>query len=273
MQRSFPRAAFILALTLLLLPGRVSAQSPAPGQHTQDADLSALKGQNVDSMLLSATRSLPPEKRQQITEALAAMKQENPEIKTVQLKNKTVKFIPMAHAGQPLFYDHVKAAILAHKKEGYTVFYEQIKGSKPAASGAAPATDSLRLKFRKMIGTEPTRKTYSILKTFFPGITVQPAYDSLGVTATDVNADVSTAQMVQLYEQLYGPITLDACDFKTPAGSGLYPCTPLKHNIDPVIKDFRNRELAKMIKAAPQRKILVIYGAAHINPVMDMIRR
>ncbi len=270
--RSLP--ALIAIVTFFALPGIASAQTQAAAQGISEADLALLKGQNMDSLLRLSLSNVPPQKKQQIEEALAAMKMTEPDIKTVQLKNKTVKFIPMVHAGQKQFYDHVKTIIQEHKKQGYIIFYEQIKGKKPAATTASnQATDTLRLKFRKMIGTEPSRKTYSILKNFFPDITVQPLYDSLGVTKTDVNADVTTSEMVQLYEKLYGPIQLDPCDYKAPPGEGLYQCTPLTHNIDPVIKDFRNHELAKMIKASPKSKILVVYGAAHIAPVMELIRQ
>lgn len=223
-------------------------------------------------MLLTLAGQSDPKTKEALTDALNYLQLEKADVKTLQLKNKTVKFIPVAHAGQKAFYDHVKSIVSAHKKEGYVVYYEEIKKDKPITGNAGKPADTTTLKFRKMIGIVPSRKVYSVLKIVFPDIVTQPVYDSLGITKTDVNADVTVAQIVRQYEKLYGRIRIDSCDVATSMDAMLYPCQALHNNIQPVIEDFRNANLSAMIRQSPHDKILVIYGAKHIGPVMEMLR-
>lgn len=224
-------------------------------------------------MLLTLAGQSDPKTKKALTNALTYLQQEKADVKTVQLKDKTVRFIPVAHAGQKEFYEHVKSIIAAHKKEGYVVYYEEIRKDKPVTGIAGRPVDTMALKFRKMIGIVPSRKVYSILKVVFPDIVTQPVYDSLGITKTDVNADVTTTQLVRQYEKLYGRIRIDSCDVATSMDALLYPCGALHNDIEPVISDFRNANLSAMIRQSPHHKILVIYGADHIGPVMEMLSK
>ncbi|MCR5861404.1 hypothetical protein LRS05_04225 [Flavobacterium sp. J372] len=198
--------------------------------------------------------------------ATEILKLENPAVETVVLKNKTVKFIPISHAAQKKFYENLSKIIKDHKKEGYVVFYEQMKATK-----ASSEVDTLRLKFRKILPVEPTRKMFSLITLAYPDVIAQPEYDQLGITDKDVNADITIAEYIAQYEKLYGPIKLEPCDFETKPGAG--KCKQLQNNLDAITIDFRNTTVANMIKASKNKKILVVYGAQHIPGIKELIQK
>lgn len=252
---------------------------------------SSIEAQELDSVQIKAIRMLGPEKIQSLLEnmadngpaeyktelkkALAMMKIEEPTIETVTLKDKTVKFIPIAHAGQKKFYDKLTSIISEYKNMGYVVFYEQLKPNKfyeqSKLNKSIIGLDTIRLKYRKIVGREPTRKMYSLLTIVFPNVVVQPEYNLLGITDTDVNADVSIDDFVGQYEKLYGPVILEACDFEAKIGT-LTTCKPLENNLDAVILNYRNENLVNMVKKSKQKKILVIYGANHVVSMIGMLK-
>lgn len=203
------------------------------------------------------------------------MHKKTPDEESLQLGDKTIRFIPIVHFGRKEFYEKLKQKITAYKQQGYVVYYEQVKTGYAAQGISRESYDTLRLKYRKMKnGQGYSRKDYEKeLKGIFKNKTVQPLYDSLGITATDVNADVSLAEFTAEYERRNGKIILDSCDLHTPPGSA-YVCKGLpRGNMRPVIEDFRNEQLVKRLRSAAQQKILVIYGAAHIKPVKKMLQQ
>lgn len=203
-----------------------------------------------------------------------AMRRKIPKEKTISLDGKEVCFIPIIHFGQKEFYRKLKEKVLAYKGLGYTVYYEQTIMRYDQLNISHAAYDTVRRKFRKMTGGRShTRSDYQQeLGTIFKRQQVQPEYDSLGVTASDVNADVTILQMANEYDRLYGAIVLDECDFNTPLAD-YYSCTCLHNSLLPIIRDFRSRHLAAMLNTALEHKILVLYGGNHIRPVMRILRR
>lgn len=259
----------LLAACLILNVAYAKAQS----QSETDAALAALKSmspEQVESMLKMAMNTMPPNKRSDLEDALKLMKATKPETQAIKWKKKSIIFVPIAHASTPEFYNGVKSVVTDYKAKGYTVFYEQItRATKNDKASGKP--DTLSLKFRKLIGLEPTRQTYAILKNFFPDIVAQPEYKDLGVTASDLNADISLEQLVGKYEALYGPVALNNCDFETKEGGFGYNCGKLDHDIEPVILDYRNENVASLVKSSKADKILIIYGAKHVPGIIKLL--
>ncbi|RQO32497.1 hypothetical protein DBR32_02530 [Taibaiella sp. KBW10] len=270
MYRIKPLAFIILCIGNFLFAGRATSFAQSREQDSALSILSKMSPEQVETMFKMAINSLPPEKKSEIEESLTAMKSKTPEIKTVTLKNKTVAFVPLAHVSTPEFYSEVKNIVNKYKSQGYTVYYEQLQGSAHAKD--TNAVDTLRLKLRKMIGIEPTRQTYAILKKFFPDVITQPEYKDLGITKSDLNADLRIGQLIAEYERRYGQIKLTPCDFEAGFDNLMYPCDKLNNDITPVIVDYRNEHVARLIKASSDKKILVLYGAKHINGMMQLIQ-
>lgn len=259
----------LLVTCLILNVAFVKAQS----QSETEAALAALKSmppEQVEMMLKMAINTLPPSKRSDLEDALKLMKATRPETQTIKWNNKSIVFVPIAHASTPEFYNGVKSVVSDYKAKGYTVFYEQVtRAAKNDKASGKP--DTLSLKFRKLIGLEPTRETYAILKNFFPGIIVQPEYKELGITPSDLNADISLEQLVGKYEALYGPVELNNCDFETEEGGIGYNCGKLNNDLEPVILDYRNEHVAGLVKSSKADKILIIYGAKHVPGMMKLL--
>lgn len=254
---------FLLGIFLLFNLSYVQAQLDS----LQIKMIKALGPEQVQAMLTSVINSSTPENKANFQKAMDMIKLEQPSIATVELKDKTVKFIPIAHAGKKKFYENLTSMVNEHKKMGYVVFYEQLKRSK-----SVNEVDTLRLKYRKIIGIEPSRKTYSLLTLIYPDIVVQPEYNLLGITETDVNADISIVEFVEQFEKLYGKVELEACDFEAKPGT-ISSCPPMGKKLDPIILDYRNENLANMVKESKQDKILVIYGANHIKGMMELVQK
>lgn len=231
-----------------------------------------LSNQKTAALLEMVMKSLPADKKAIFEETLQALTSVKPSVSTIDLTGKTVSFIPLAHASSAGFYENVRDLVLEYKTKGYKIYYEQVRSEKRSIADST-TKDTTRLKFRKMIGVEPTRESYSILKKLVPALVVQPPYKDLGVSDSDINADVTTRQMVDKYEELYGEIRLTACDFETQLGTIIYPCEKLVNDNKVVIIDFRNRYVADLIKNAKDNKILVLYGADHIKGIAELIRQ
>lgn len=256
-----------IIFSLLFSVGIKSFSQSAQNMDSAFAAISVLPPEQIEILLKMAISSLPSDKRSDIEDALNAMELKSPEIKTLTLKNKTIAFTPIAHASTPEFYQSLKNIVDSFKGKGYIVYYEQVKKALQADS-----IDTVSLKFRKMMGIEPTRQTYSILKKFFPDVISQPVYEDLGVTKSDINADVTLKSLVEQYEKLYGNITLNQCDFDTKPGTTMYNCGKLFNDLTPVILDYRNQNVANLIKASNDKKILVIYGARHVPGIMKLLQ-
>lgn len=184
----------------------------------------------------------------------------------VQLQDKTILLTPIVHFGQKVFFDALTDSVVKWKGQGYTVFYEEMNVGPHERNIPVAEYEIVLKKMRKMMGGAPTRESYAKLQEDFPDAITQPLYADLGVDSLDFNADVTLKEFVDEYERLYGTQTLSSCDLKTPLDS-LFECEILQNDLNPVIDDFRNRELIKQLVAAKQDKIVLLYGAHHIKPL------
>ncbi len=203
-----------------------------------------------------------------VIKAVKYLYSEDVEISEEQFENKTVAFIGLHHFGKTVFYDRLKSNIQAFKSKGYTVYYEQVK--LPLNLDDSLNDINLR-KIRKLAGVLPTRKTYKSLEIYFPGFIPQPYYDSLGVDSLDINADLSSYELISKYEDLYGEISLNEDDLNIPLDS-TFMSHGLRHKMS-VILDYRNEELAKSVFLSDKNKILVIYGEEHRDGFYEDLRK
>jgi hypothetical protein len=165
---------------------------------------------------------------------------------------------------------------LTGKKNGYTIFYEQIGSGQIYLGLDSIAYDRLRRNFRRIDGGNAgTAEDYEAeaQKVFKKGIG-QPGYADLGIDSTDINADITLLEMVNKIEELYGETKLDSCDFATHLDS-TYNCSKgLKlKKLDPIYVDYRNSVVVKKIINSELDKIVVLFGVAHIKGMKKLLKK
>lgn len=188
--------------------------------------------------------------------------------------NKSLIFIPVVHVGEKSFYNSLKDSVIKWKTDNYIVFYEQLIADKENMSIDSMSYVKAKRKARKIIDLPKFSRMAYKLKAdkIFKNKTVQPEYYDIGITESDINADIDLIEMVNEYEKLYGTIKLDSCDYRIPIESWA-TCKRLKNNMKPIFYTFRNQELARKISESKFDKIAIIYGEAHIKPVIKILKK
>jgi hypothetical protein len=232
---------------------------------------------------------------------LTALKKMNSEEATVEewknQTNKNVTFLAMAHIGKPEFYDNVQKTITRLKNEGYVVFYEGVRPGYISDSALSTTTiekyskipevrtrnaDSLKrliynIKFKRMTGVYPDTASLSNLiddHNLFRNKMVQPPPAILGITAADLNVDVTSVELVNSYEQNFGEIELKQIDFAVPFNEPLPGFRKLKpQSVNQIILSYRNDHLAASIQNSAHNKILVLYGLAHKKGTFEILKQ
>lgn len=190
----------------------------------------------------------------------------------LQAPGKTVKMIPIVHFSTNSFYDDLKEKVLKYKKAGFVVYYEQIKATRDSFNLSDEEYYTLRRKYRKISNGGAFRQNYNELRRAFKNKRAQPLYKDLGITSSDVNADIRISDLVNQYELRYGTIQLDSCDIHT-SFKEQYTCNGSHHNLKPIRIDYRNQYLATMIKNSPDKKILIVYGYGHKKGIKKLLRK
>lgn len=217
---------------------------------------------------------------------------------------KTVIFQGMMHVGSAGFYKSVIYDLEKALSEDYVIYYEGVMSD---PEGDAWFNDTfagggdLSLNYETLgsaCGLE-FQQTYFQLLT--PDIKAHPE--------RHVSADVTTADMKREYERLVAddpefaksiqerkPIVENEDDANqvTAVFNWLAQATPGQRRIlglacrgwmtmlmtnstkpspmDPVVLDFRNRELAKRIESSSDDKIFMTYGAEHLHGLLDLLQ-
>ena len=190
-------------------------------------------------------------------------------------QNKSLKFIPLVHFGQPEFYSGIKDTETAYKKKGYIVFYEYLTPRADLKTDPEGYKKELLLLRKMFDGKNLSTKAYEEdLGDLFPNAIGQPEYKNLGIDDNDINVDVDIIDVVEEYTKLFGEIALEQCDYDYPpeAIKG-YPCKKLKNNMDPIIVDFRNEYLANEIHHSKNDKIVILYGQNHVKGVQKLLKK
>ncbi|MCW4470154.1 hypothetical protein OGH69_14345 [Flavobacterium sp. MFBS3-15] len=184
--------------------------------------------------------------------------------------DKDVAYIPMKHIGPKEFYRNVKRKVDSLQAEGYIVYMESVRVTD---SLTPQQKDTLKWKIRKLTGINITSSGYidTINGTLMgykfknrKGLVNQPKYYALGVdTIKGRIVDVPMNHLVRVYENEYGPIILNDCDYASPFDTK-YNCGKINSNeSNAMILDYRNSYLAGTISDERSKKIAVLYGALH----------
>ena len=179
----------------------------------------------------------------------------------------------MVHFGQDKFYNGVRDSIIEWKKQGFTIYYEEIITDTVVMQIDSVQLSILGLKIRRMMGQMPTREEYAKeLSGVFKNSVPQPDNKDMGIDSTDLNADITLKELISKAEKLNGEIELDSCDYATPMDS-TYSCHKKwkMKEIEPIILDYRNEYVVHLITESEHQKFVVIYGANHIKGMMKLM--
>jgi hypothetical protein len=250
----FLRALFA---TNLINPTRYYMQKN-PVKHTLSLALSL-----VFIMLLPSCK---------IVKGLRYMNKKHVSVYDLKTPGKTVKMIPIMHFGTNAFFDDLKEKVLKYKRDGFVVYYEQMKARREQFSLSDGEYATLRRKYRYVSNGGASRKNYDELKTAFKNKRSQPLYKDLGITASDVNADINISDLVNEYEQRYGKIVLDSCNLHAPFDSA-YTCKGSHKNLKPIRIDYRNQYVTNLVKTSADKKILILYGYGHKKGIKKLLKK
>ena len=216
-------------------------------------------------------------------------------------RNKTIKFLPVAHVGQPQFYQALIDTLRTLKQQGYIVYYEGVLMERFSDSVSsqllAPlrqrhlvpagealnedsiAADVYRRKLRRVMGVAIDSGGY--LQVFqsrgiFRGMVNQPGYKAMGIGRDDVRADISINELIDVYERSFGAIGLEQIDFAIPLQIlSSYPRSRWlpRDQATAVIVHYRDEHLASALHASAHQKIVVVYGMAHLKGTWEVLRQ
>ena len=195
--------------------------------------------------------------------------------KTVWVKgDKEIVFIPMIHVAKAGYYEKVKDFLSQKRNEGYVVYYEGL------VTGAATPEerDTLALKMRKIIGyhlcggytNKENKSTPQYLKKYVGQNMTNTGIDTL----RDVRADMTVKELIAKIEaKREKKLELEPCDFETPLNAP-YKCTNYKKRYYySFTRTYRDKYLSNLLLNTSNKKIVVVYGGAHIlwamYPILD----
>lgn len=172
---------------------------------------------------------------------------------------KTVILIPMFHIGAAKDYDKIGIYLDGLRSRGFTVFYEGVNC--PKASEVTPETDTIIRKARRIVGIDITGGYDKIAKKRNKNW-IEQDYDLMHIDDNDICPDITLVEMVDKYEEKYGPVILDSKDFKYPLGSVDYKRKRLS-GASYVINSIRDKKLLNAILDDGYQNVVVVYGSNH----------
>ncbi len=205
-------------------------------------------------------------------------------LKYISNGEKKIASFSIHHVGQKEFYDDVKRKIDSFIKIGYVVYYENVRLG-PVKN--IPERDTLLRKARKITGVDfltvganagyIDTATQSIMgkkskyiKKFHlvnQPIGIIPYSDTMNVK----NVDATFVQLVNECEKKFGPIKLEKYDFETNFGKK-YELKKEKEINKYFLTGFRNNLIANTILNDRRDKIIIVYGAAHFDGILENLQ-
>lgn len=214
-------------------------------------------------------------------------------IRKIKRGNKEVIFIPMKHVGPPEFYNRVGELNDSLMAQDYYFFLEGVSSKRPETKADSLKLDTIARKMRKIWNRslsfdsskggnfDTINATMSVngrdirLKE---KIITQPGYSEMGIeTLASRNVDVDAQGYLDAFEKKFVKVILDSCDFQTPFTSK-YECMPVEWKYRKKVKKeinlkFRNEFVANEILKDNHSKIAVIYGAAHVEGIIELLKK
>lgn len=200
--------------------------------------------------------------------------------------DKEIVLFGMHHIGKNVFYEDVKSKIDSLKKLDYLFYIEGIKsnfgGKYKLSKQDSIVIIDMAYKFRKISGKTLISKDLEtdhlkILKD--KGVKVdfelvkQPSYDELGLTSEFYkNTDLKIEELLEMYENKYGKIILESCDYNTKYYENSICKNKLNKNLfTPFLVEERNNSILRHIANENKNKIAIIYGKEHFIGVNDSL--
>lgn len=175
-------------------------------------------------------------------------------------------FIPMIHVAKPEFYQNVKQAVTDAKNDGYVLYYEWVEFENTSMDD--------KLKIREMVGLLPTPEGYAnVLKPLIEeGYEAQTKEMFLNlVNSEDYNVDITGTELVSKYEDMFGTIEITEENRTTPL-TDAYKATQDFDDVEKVILDYRNVNIANTIAKGDHKKIIILYGAKHEDGIFELLQ-
>lgn len=203
-------------------------------------------------------------------------------------QNKEIILFGMHHIGKEEFYNDIKKKTDSLLKEGYTFYIEGIS-SQFANKTSLTKEDStvlidLSYKFRKILGKPiVTKNMDSDYINLFKekGIKIkenlikQPTYLEFGLSQKNaIITDLTVEKIIEIYENKYGKIKLNPCDFETKFyEESKCPSKPDKKIFDKILVTERNNYVISNILKDEKSKIAIIYGKNHFIGIKDSLQK
>ncbi len=209
-------------------------------------------------------------------------------LETLTNNNKEIVLFGMHHIGKEEFYNDVKSKVDSLIKKDYFFYVEGINSQ---FSGKTNLTkeDSILLidlayKFRKISGGPfISKKLNSDYLTLFKekGIKIkenlikQPKYKEFGLSEINSkNTDLSLEKILENYENKYGKVILESCDYDTEFhNESTCSKKPDKKIYDEMMMRDRNNSVISHILNEKKTKIAIIYGKAHFVEIKDSLQK
>lgn len=187
--------------------------------------------------------------------------------------NKRVAVVPMLHVNKPAFYQMTKRKIDSLRDEGYKVFYESIETN---------VKDSVELdiymrKFRFITGIalmDYMDEKNEAFKGLQKGGYISQNDVDYGVNESiDIRTDLNLEDLVIYYEQEYGEIKLNNCDYSTQLGKK-YNCSKIDENrVFYILNTLRDNYVLNEIDNTSFEKVVLVFGRNHIMDIHSKIQK
>jgi hypothetical protein len=168
----------------------------------------------------------------------------------------------MSHLSKYENFEEVKDFINEKRNLGYQVYYEKVTYDINSVDYKESS-----LKMRKLTGLTFGQKYLSKEQQKFRENVNEKKYTwqsniDYGLDfENDIHADYSLTDLIKAYEDKWGKVTLEQCDYNTPLDVE-YTCS--SHNkYQEVVHDLRNAKLLKHILDTIPKKKLIVYGLGH----------
>ena len=191
-------------------------------------------------------------------------------LKKYDSNEKEIVFIPMHHIGTENFYNDVELKIDSLKKMQFHFYIEGV--------AAKVIDDSILRKFRKLTRNPIAKEGYKKnLDSIFGAklklrkkIVDQPSFNELGIDSIyGENVDLSLDLLIENYENDYGAVILENCDFETSVyeKSTCYDKKISAENSENLMLNYRNDNILRRIDQEKKKKIAIIYGKGHLKGI------
>ena len=204
------------------------------------------------------------------------------QLEKINHKEKEIFFIKMFHIGDEKFYSDIAKKIDSLRKEKFIVYYESVANESEIDS---VLNDTSLRKLRKVLGYSIDNRldtSQNILldkyKIDSDNQIINQKNKILGINENDIKVDIPIYKLIAEFENRYGEIKLTSCDQKTDLSNHKYKCKKIDDNLrkkfkEEIIINFRDKNVAKKVAKGNDKKILIVYGGAHLEGIKTKLKK